>query len=191
MGPEDLTALSVELAAEMLFLAEGGDLRSCRAKAERSLADGSAFRKFREMAAAQGGDVSVLDDPSRLGSEEASYTVTAPESGYVFSMDTERCGEVSVLLGAGREKLGDRVDPFAGFVLSKKTGDRVEKGEPLAVLYSKSAEKCRDVAPIFVGAVSIRPRKPVLSPLILARITADGESWTQCPEIPEKGRKPS
>lgn len=180
-GPEDLTELSVELAAGMLFLAGGGDLRACRIRAERSLGDGSAFRKFREMAEAQGGDASVLDDPSRYGAAEASYPVTAPESGYVFSMDTEQCGEASVLLGAGREKLGDAIDPFAGFVLFKKTGDRVEKGEPLAVLYSRSAEQCRAAAPLFARAVSIRPQKPEKVPLILARIAEDGEEWTPLP----------
>lgn len=176
-GPEDLTVLSVELAAEMLFLAGGGNRADCRAKAERSIADGSAFRKFREMTAAQGGDVSVLDHPDGFGAAEASLSVDAPESGFVFSMDTERCGEASVLLGAGREKLGDGIDPFAGFVLRKKTGDRVEKGEPLAVLYARTEEKCRSAAPLLAGAFFIRAQAPSPAPSILARVTEDGVTW--------------
>ncbi len=173
-GPDDLTGVSVELAANMLFLAGKGGLPDCRAMAKSSIADGSAFRKLKEMVAAQGGDVSVLDDPARFPKAKAHATVAVPESGYLYSMDTERCGIVSVELGAGREKKDDPVDYGAGIVLLRKTGDPVRAGEPIAELYSSSREQCEIAGKTFLQAIEVRKEKPDRRPLIYARVTKDG-----------------
>jgi pyrimidine-nucleoside phosphorylase len=173
-GPKDLTVLSVELAADMLVLAGKGDRAACRAAARQCLADGTAFRKFKEMVAAQGGDVSVLDDPSRFPQAKQKHIVRAPASGFLYSMDAEQCGLASMELGAGRKKKEDEIDPSAGIILKKKTGDPIREGDPLAVLYSSSGDLCAAAERTFLGAVAIRPEKPEPRPLLIARVDKDG-----------------
>ena len=119
-GPADLTAVCIELAAYMLVLAGKGSPDECRALARQAIADGSAFAKCREMFAAQGGDVRVLDDYSLFAQPAARYELLADADGYITANDAEKIGTASVLLGAGREKKGDPIDYAAGIILHKK-----------------------------------------------------------------------
>ena len=128
-GPADLTEVCIELAANMLWLAEKGELAQCRSLAKQQIANGEAFAKLKEMVQAQGGDTSVLDDPSRFDRSNVCYEVLAQREGFLYAMDTERCGIASMELGAGREKKEDPIDYSAGIVLRKKVGDFVRKGE--------------------------------------------------------------
>jgi pyrimidine-nucleoside phosphorylase len=173
-GPDDLTAVCIELAANMLFLAGKGELAECREAARNSLTDGSAFQKLREMVAAQGGDVSVLDEPDRFEKAKVSAVAAAKKSGYLYSMNTEQCGIASMELGAGREKKEDRIDFSAGILLHKKVGDFVQAGEPLATLYSSAEGLCETAGRTLQYAVAIREEKPEQKPLIYARVTKDG-----------------
>ena len=173
-GPQDLTQLCVELAANMLVLAGRGALEECRGMARGSIADGSAFRKLKEMVAAQGGDTSVLDSPGRFKKAGVERAVTAPRSGYLYSMDAEQCGIASMELGAGRKKKEDSIDSSAGIVLQKKAGDPVREGERIATLYSSSEKLCENAERIFVSAVTIRGEQPARRPLVFARVTKDG-----------------
>lgn len=173
-GPKDLTEICVELAANMLYLAEKGDLPSCRKMAQSSISDGSAFAKLKEMTAAQGGDVSVLDDPGKFQKAKVRLDIAASKSGYLYAMNTEQCGIASMELGAGREKKEDKIDYSAGIVMLKKTGDFVNAGEPFAVLHSSSEELCRTAERTFLRAVDIRNEKPSQRPLVFARVTKDG-----------------
>jgi thymidine phosphorylase len=84
------------------------------------------------MVEAQGGDVRMVDDPSRLPRAPRVETLRAPRTAYVRSLDAERIGVASVRLGAGREKKGDPIDHRTGIVLHAKVGDRVERGQPIA-----------------------------------------------------------
>ena len=130
-GPADLTEVCLQLAANMLVLAGKGDAAHCRAMAEAVIADGSAFAKCKEMFAAQGGDIRVLDDYSLFAQPAASYELLAEQDGYIVANDAEKIGSASVLLGAGRQKKGDPLDFAAGITLHKKRGDYVHKGESL------------------------------------------------------------
>lgn len=173
-GPEDLTELCVELAAGMLSLADFGGMARCRELARGAIASGAAFAKLREFAAAQGGDVSVLDDPSRFPHAGFRREILADQGGFLCAMDTERVGAACVELGAGRAKKDDAVDPAAGILLRRKPGDRAEKGEPLAVLFASDEPKCRRAEEIFRAAVRFGARPPEPRPLILARVPAGG-----------------
>lgn len=173
-GPNDLTAVCIELAANMLFLAGKGELSECRRAARSSIADGSAFQKLKEMVATQGGDVSVLDEPDRFEKAKVSAVVKAKKSGYLYSMNTEQCGIASMELGAGREKKEDRIDFSAGILLHKKVGDFVNAGEPLAALYSSAEGLCKTAEHTLQNAVEIREEKPERRPLIYARVTKEG-----------------
>lgn len=173
-GPADLTEVCIELAANMLWLAEKGELAQCRSLAKQQIANGEAFAKLKEMVQAQGGDTSVLDDPSRFDRSNVCYEVLAQREGFLYAMDTERCGIASMELGAGREKKEDPIDYSAGIVLRKKVGDFVRKGEVLASFYSSEESKCRTAEQTFTQALSIQDARPKQTALIYARVTAQG-----------------
>lgn len=144
-GPKDLTEISVLLAAKLLQLAGRGGFEECKALAKSKIADGSALRKLAEMVKLQGGDEKYIFDADLFPKAEYKREIIAQESGYIAAMDTEGVGSVCVALGAGRQKKEDSIDPSAGIIIEKKTGDYVEKGDLLATLY------CSDDA-LFIAA---------------------------------------
>lgn len=172
-GPADLVQVCVNLAGNMLYLAGKGDIDSCIQQAKQALSDGSAFQKLREMAEAQGGDPSVLDDPSRFPQAGTIHTVAAPKDGYIASMQTEEIGIASVILGAGRESKEEQIDLSAGIKILKKTGDLVKAGEPIAQLLTNRPEKLAAAEQKYLDAVTIG-EQPQPIPLIYARVTGDG-----------------
>ncbi|MBO7514533.1 MAG: pyrimidine-nucleoside phosphorylase [Lachnospiraceae bacterium] len=145
-GPEDLRTLCLELAAHMLSLAGQGSVDVCRSRAEEALDQGTALDTFGKLIAAQGGDASVIRDPKLLPVAKCSAELISDVSGYVSHMDTESVGIAASLLGAGRMTKEDVIDLGAGLVLRKKTGDRVEKGETLAVLYASETGERMEAA---------------------------------------------
>ncbi len=173
-APEDITETCLELAANMLFLAHKGTLISCRGLARRQVESGAALKKFRQMVSAQGGDERVADDYSVFEQARCTRELLAPVSGWVKSMDAERCGLASAALGAGRATKDDAVDLTAGIILNRKVGDRVTKGDVLATLYSSSEEKLDDGERRLLSAFDIGGNRPVRTPHFLARVTTEG-----------------
>lgn len=173
-GPADLLEVCTELAGNMLFLAGKGELEDCIALAKGAVADGSAFAKLKEMAKAQGGDVSVLDHPSRFKKACVLGEIFAPRSGFITAMQTEEIGIASVVLGAGRESKEDSIDFSAGIILLKKTGEAVKAGEPIAELYTNRPERLDEAEKMYIHAITIGDAPPAPAPLIHARVTVDG-----------------
>ncbi len=173
-GPADLTEVCYQLAANMLYLAGKGTLEACRKMAEEAVASGAAYEKLKQMFAAQGGDVSVLDDPANFPQAAYSRVVLAKESGYLVRMNTELVGNASVVLGAGRITKEDSIDFAAGIVLHKKTGDRVEAGEPLATLYAENEGRFDGAEEMFRNALTFGPAPQAQPPLVMARVTESG-----------------
>lgn len=139
-GPADFREHCLHVSAHMLVLGKRArDLEEGRRMAEGSLADGSAFEKLRILVAAQGGDVSYVDDPSRFPAAKFVEVVNAPESGFLSQIQARTIGEASVALGAGRAKKGDPVDHAVGFVIHHKVGDRIEAGQPLFTIHANDA----------------------------------------------------
>lgn len=173
-GPADLLEVCTELAANMLYLADKGDVDTCRKMVQQVIADGSALQKLKDMAAAQGGDISVLEDTNRF--EKAAFTqeVKAPKSGYITSMQTEEIGIASVVLGAGRENKEDTIDFSAGIRLLKKYGEAVSAGETIAYLYSNKKESFPDAESKIINAIEIGDVSPSPLPLIHARVSGSG-----------------
>ncbi len=173
-GPEDLKEVCLQLAANMLYLAQKGDLQQCRSMAEEAIRSGKAFEVCKQMFAAQGGDTSVLDDCSKFHKAAYSKQVFAPQDGYVLSTDTEKIGIASVLLGAGRQTKDDIIDFAAGLILHKKVGDHVKAGEPLATLYAEDETRFAQAEKMFLSAYCFSD-VPVNKPaLVLARVTKEG-----------------
>ncbi len=139
-GPEDLRRLCVSLAARMLIISGScSDFPEAERRADGALRSGKALEKFAELIEAQGGDARILEDPALLPHSEWRVAVCSPRDGYVQHLDGRIVGEIAMALGAGREARGGRVDLSAGLVLERKVGDRVARGEVLAVMYPSRA----------------------------------------------------
>ena len=173
-GPADLTEVCLQLASNMLYLAGKGDLRSCRALAESTLRDGTAYTKCRQMFAAQGGDVSVLDNPERFPKARYSYELTAKQAGYIAQNDVERIANASVLLGAGRLKKDDAIDFAAGIIMHKKLGDVVKAGDAICTFYADDPALFEAAEEMYRGGLIIADQPPQLPPLVYARVTREG-----------------
>ncbi|MCR6545820.1 pyrimidine-nucleoside phosphorylase [Dehalobacterium formicoaceticum] len=141
-GPQDLRELSVYLTGITLWLAgKVSDAAKGRVQAEKHLDDGSALEKFRELIAAQHGNPQVIYDESLFPEGKFRYSLLADQDGYLGSMDTEGIGLAAMKLGAGRSKKEDLIDPAAGIIFYKKTGDRIRKGETIAMLHGNNEEQ--------------------------------------------------
>lgn len=172
-GPADLIQESITLAANMLYHGGKGVYEDCVTMAKVTLASGRGFNKFVEMVTAQGGDASVLTDPSFA---EAAYkkAVTAPKSGYITHMNAEACGRAALALGAGRYTKTDTIDYKAGIWMLKKTGDVVTEGEVIAYLQSSSKNTLAEGETRYLNALTIEDALPAKRPLVFARVTVEG-----------------
>lgn len=139
-GPEDLTELCLVLGSQMAYLGGAADsLEEARSLLEENLKNGKALEAFKLFVKSQGGDDTVADNPdSVLPQAENKKDVTAEESGVVSEIIADQVGIAAMMLGAGRETKESEIDLSAGLYLHKKVGDKVEKGEVIATLYSNS-----------------------------------------------------
>jgi pyrimidine-nucleoside phosphorylase len=169
-GPADFTELCIELAANMLLLAEKGTLEECRAMAQQTLLDGSALQKFREMCAAQGGNPAVCDDYSLFPQASIRRELYASESGFIASMATQSCGTAAMLLGAGRATKEDSIDHSAGILLHVKPGDSVEKGQLLAELFTNDENSLTAAEKLLRESIRFSAEQPQIQPLIYERV---------------------
>jgi pyrimidine-nucleoside phosphorylase len=132
----DLAELIRELSAQMLLLAEVYETRDHALDAVNNAIDsGNAARKLEQMIELHGGNPAVVEDLSLLPKANQIVSLRAESSGYVTSMQTDEIGMAAVIIGAGREKKGDPIDPAVGCWLKKRIGDPVEKGEELVRFY--------------------------------------------------------
>ncbi len=166
-GPEDLTEISVSLAAKLLELAGKGSFEECKEIAKSKIADGSAFEKLCEMVALQGGNEDYIRNIDLFPTAKYIYNVIMPENGYIVHMDTAGIGSVCVSLGAGRMKKEDDIDFSAGIVLRKKTGDYAGKGEIIASLYANNESLLELAEKQFFSSIQIGNVKPDIKPLVL------------------------
>ncbi|WP_280146786.1 pyrimidine-nucleoside phosphorylase [Bacillus velezensis] len=144
-GPEDLNELVLTLGSQMVVLAkEAETLEEARTKLQEVMKNGKALEKFKEFLSNQGGDASVVDDPSKLPQAAYKIDVPAKEAGVVSEIVADEIGVAAMLLGAGRATKEDEIDLAVGIMLRKKVGDNVEKGEPLVTLYA-NRENVEDV----------------------------------------------
>lgn len=167
-GDADVVKLVAVLGAYMLIL---GGKASTLAEGKRmilkTLQDGRSFSKFKEMVTLHGGNPNALQDFQLL--PRARYIVACParKSGYVVRMDAELIGRASILLGAGRSKVGDKIDYSAGITNIVKTGEQIKKGEPLFYLHSNMKDKLKLAKQIAESAVIISSTPPTKKELIL------------------------
>jgi len=167
-GPSDLTKLSIELAARMIFLGKkAASLDEARRTAEKHLVDGSGYKKFKQVVAAQGGNAQALDKFELLPNATGMREITSPRGGYVSAINAEDIGIASNMIGAGRDKKEDLIDPAVGIILEVKTGEKVDAGSVLCRLYYTKEDRVEEAAEMVEDAFSLSPQKPDERELIL------------------------
>ena len=172
-GPADLRTVSIVLASHMVSLALGIPVEEAKARVEDTLDTGRAWNTFRRWIAAQGGDGAVCDDPAVMKRSSIIREVRAPRDGYITHMNTEKIGEAAVVLGAGRTRKEDDIDPAAGLRILKKTGDFVQAGAVLAYLHTESEKAFREGESRYLEAIEFGESAPETMPLISRVIRAE------------------
>ncbi len=173
-GPEDLRNLCLVLGAYMLKL--GGTAKNYeegRNRLEKILKEGTAFSKFKEMVAAQGGNPKIIDKPELLPLAKHCTKIKAVISGYIQKIDSRLIGESAMLLGAGREKKESEIDLSVGIILKKKVGSKVNINENLAEVYYNDSEKLKEAKNKLFSSFVIGDNKPKKLPLILATFSKE------------------
>jgi pyrimidine-nucleoside phosphorylase len=167
-GPTDLTRLSLELAARMIYLGKAApSLDEAREIAQSKLLDGSGYRKFKEVIQAQGGNPQVLDRFELLPNATGVREITSPRAGYVSAIDAEDIGLASSMIGAGRDRKEDAIDPAVGVILEVKTGQKVDAGAVLCRIYYTRDDRLEDAAQMVEDAFRISAQAPESRELIL------------------------
>ena len=161
----DLRDVSVALATEMVSLVFGLAHDEAEKKVVAAIEDGSAFEKMKEWIAAQGGDVSQIEDTSLLPRAKFGFDVLSDADGYITEMNAEEIGKASVMLGAGRASKEDKIDYAAGIVIHKKVGDEVKKGDLIATLYYNNGSP-DNAAKCYLSALKIESAQKPSPPLI-------------------------
>ena len=142
--PDDVREVVYEIGAQMIKLAgRGNDLNANIVQIEEALQSGKAYQKFLELISNQGGDISFMQEMTKLGKAKYVIPVLAEQDGVIEAIDAEMVGSISVYVGAGRMKKEDKIDKLAGIVLVKKSGDTVKVGEPLAYVHTNDESKAK------------------------------------------------
>jgi pyrimidine-nucleoside phosphorylase len=167
-GPADLTRLSLELAARMIFLGKiTATLDEARELAQKKLLDGSGYRKLKEVISAQGGNPQVLDRFDLLPNATGMREIMSPRAGYVSAIDAEYIGQASSMIGAGRDTKEDAIDPAVGVILEVKVGQKVDAGGVLCRLYYTREDNVDEAAQLVEDAFRISTAAPDSRELIL------------------------
>jgi pyrimidine-nucleoside phosphorylase len=172
-GPDDFKEHCLEVSGHMLHLAgTAKTYEESRKLATENLANGSALKKFIQMVAAQGGDVSVIEDPSRLPTAQVQMAVDAQMQGYVQELHAGEIGLAAMALGAGRAKKGDPVDHAVGIVVERKVGDPINAGGRLFTIHAKNDADAAEVGDRLLACTRISPNPVEPLPLFYETITS-------------------
>lgn len=167
-GP--LARLCTALAARMLTLCRGWSIDEAEHRVAEAISSGAAFRRMEEWVAAQGGDPAALTDSGLLPQPAYVAELRAERSGCLAGLDALKVGQTAALLGAGREKKEDAIDPAAGVLLLAETGDYVTAGQPIARLCTGKREALAGAEELFRSAVCWGEEPPEPRPLIFGTL---------------------
>ncbi len=167
-GPIDLTRLSLELAARMIFLAKiTPTLEAARELAQTKLLDGSGYRKFKDVITAQGGNAQVLDRFDLLPNATGMREIVTTRGGYVSAIDAEGIGKAVVMIGGGRNAVDDTIDHAVGIILEVKVGSKVDAGAVLCRLYHTSENNLEEAAEVVEDSFKIANNAPEQREIVL------------------------
>jgi pyrimidine-nucleoside phosphorylase len=170
-GPEDVTQISVELTARMLVLGKvSPDRSSAERRVRAALASGEGLDRFRRIVEGQGGDPRVVDDPGRLPTAPHRHVVKAARGGFVTRVDAELVGRASAALGAGRERVGDAIDPAAGIVVMARPGHEVRVGDGILELHYADRGRLQTALALLDRALVVETAPPAAARLVLDEV---------------------
>jgi pyrimidine-nucleoside phosphorylase len=176
-GPDDLRALSIELSAWMFFLGQRtGSLAEGRRLADSLIASGQAKEKFKQGIALQGGDERVVDEPDRLPGARFHADVSVATDGYITATECEQFGIALAMLGGGREKKEDTIDPGVALQFRKRIGDPVKKGESLATIHYNADAKLAEAKSMIAASYVVGPEPPNEVPPLIRRLIGAKQS---------------
>lgn len=162
----DLREVSVHLAKTMIMLIFGISEEAALEKVLNCLESGAAYAKMREWIIAQGGDIAQIDDTNLFEKAKFKFDIKSEKDGYISQMNTEIIGKTATVLGAGRMVKEDTVDHSAGIIINKKTGDRVEKNEIIATIYTNNGSVIKEAEKMYLSVLSFNnkaaPKKPLI-----------------------------
>ncbi len=162
----DLLDVSLKLGAHMLILGKKAQTEEEAIKIfSENIENGKALEKFKELIIQQGGNPEIINDYSLLPMANIKYELKSEKTGFISETDTAIIGRASVETGAGRTYKEQELDYGAGIILKKRIGDKIEKGEVIAIIYSSTEEKCISAYNILKEAIKIsdiEPKKPNL-----------------------------
>lgn len=166
-GPKDLLELCIALGSHMVVSAGITDnLSDAENLLKDTIINQTAYKKFCEFVKAQGGDVSVLELPQNLIHASIIKNIVSDKSGYISHIKSDDIGKAVMLLGGGRQTKDSAIDSSVGFVLRKKVGDYIAKGESLGVMFANQEVLAEQANPILKEAFSFSDKKVEKTPLI-------------------------
>ncbi len=155
-GPKDFVEHCLEVASHMLLLGKKAHTKlEAHQMAQKTIDSGSAFDYLVKLVEAQGGDLDVILHPEKLPEAPVKAVVEALGSGYVSEVHARTVGETAVLLGAGRKKKGDPIDPAVGISVMVKVGQEVAVGDPLFVIHARQDTDLPEARHRLISAVGI------------------------------------
>ncbi|MFW6111731.1 MAG: thymidine phosphorylase [Candidatus Bipolaricaulota bacterium] len=167
----DLREVTINLAAELLLqsptvnsVEEGIEL------ADDKLSSGEALQKFKALVENQGGDPEITRELNQLPESNNKVGVKSRSEGYVRQVDALEIGKAANILGAGRSKKGEEIDPAVGIKLNKKVGEEVQPDELLGWLHYNNQMNLEQAKEKVVGAFSIGKSPPEKPSLIKKRL---------------------
>ena len=167
-GPPDLTGLAVEIAARMIYLGKGDfSIEQARALAQQVLGDGTAFSLLQTVIAAQGGDANCLTDFSLLPNATGEKLISSPREGYISRINADDIGRAAAMLGAGRERMDQEIDPAVGIILQAKVGDMVQADQGLCALYYTDDTNLDEAEQLVEDAFRLSSNPPEQRDLVL------------------------
>ncbi len=167
-GPPDLTGLAVEIAARMIYLGKGDfSIEQARGLAQQVLGDGTAFALLQTVIGAQGGDADCLTDFSLLPNASGERLISSPREGYISRINADDIGRAAAMLGAGRERMDQEIDPAVGIILQAKVGDMVQAGQGLCALYFTDDTNLDEAEQLVEDAFRLSSNAPEQRDLVL------------------------
>ncbi len=155
-GPADTMEVTYALGVQMLLLAKvAADPASARRRLEESIASGAAWKKFRELIVAQGGDVRTVDEPARLPQARIKRELASRGAGYVQDVDAMQVALAALRLGAGRTRVADKIDHAVGIAALRKVGEPIALGEPLCVLHASDERAAAEAKTMVEQAIVV------------------------------------
>lgn len=159
-GSQDLREVCINIAVNMLLLGQKvKDLEEGIEITEEILNSGRGLDKFKQFISHQGGNSNIVEDISLLTKARYKDELLVKYNGFISKIDCKQIGIASIILGAGREKKEDIIDPSVGIVMEKRLGDNVKIKDKICTIYGNDFSKIEEAKKILEKSIEISDKK--------------------------------